>query len=156
MPLRLTTSQPSPDKVGELLSEAHSNTSDLSVHTTQLSRDRPLSIREQLHDAFNTSTPVSYFRANISTPEVSMPGASLKVAVAVAILPLPPGHLYHFLVPDIMIAQLTFRLRSYTGLRVQRILPRKQKPPKSYTFKKPELETRQSTSDATFTPRNGA
>jgi hypothetical protein len=156
VPLRLTTRRLSPSKIIELLSKVHSNTSDLSIQTAQLSKTRPLAIREQLRDVFNTGAPAFYFKAITSSPKLSMPGARLQVAVAVAILPPPPGHLYNFPVPNITIVRLTFRIRSYTGLRVQRQFPDERKPPKSYTFKGYEMETRQSPSGAIFTPKNGA
>ncbi|KAF2688422.1 hypothetical protein K458DRAFT_428011 [Lentithecium fluviatile CBS 122367] len=155
VPVRITTRRLPSTKVQDLMGDAHIVASDLSIQTAQLSKDRRLSIREQLRDAFNLSAPTFYFKASTTTAKLSTPGADLKVSISIAILPPPPGQLYNFPVPNIAIARLHFRLRSYTGLRVLRLPPDEQKPPKSYTFKEYELETRQSPSGAAFTPKNG-
>ena len=156
VPLQITTRRLSSTRIEELLSNVHSSSSELFVQTAQLSKERALSLREQLRDAFDTTTSAFYFKGYTSTPKTSVPGASLKVTITVAILPPPPGHLYNFPVPNITVARLAYRVRSYTGLRVQRLSSEKQKLPKLFTFKQYELDTRQSPNGATFVPRNGA
>lgn len=155
IPLWLTTRRLSPTKFQLLCQEVDVKTMDLTVQTAQLSKQRPLSIREQLRDAFNASAPKFFFRTTTSGPRLAIPGSSLKVTVTLAVLPPPPGHLYNFPVPNISIVNINFCLRSYTGVRTLRHQLGPQKPPKSHTFKACELECRQAPCSAVFRPKDG-
>lgn len=162
LPLTLTTRRLSPSKIHLLKRETCSFVSKLSIQTTALSKERKLSLREQFRDAFNTAAPTFYFQVNVTTPRLSTPGADVKIGIALEVLPPPPGHLYNFPIPDITIASIAFRVRSYTGVRAIPVFAPSQPSPgaldavcKKETFKQTELTQTQTPTNATFEPRDG-
>lgn len=155
VPVRLTTRRLSISKARALIAEVNNFPSNLSVQTAALAKERRLSLREQLRDAFNTSAPTFHFEAKIATPKLSAPGADLKVSASVSVLPRPVGTMYNFSVPDISIVSLNFQIRSYTGIRVLRLCPDGQLRSKPHTFKYSELRTSQPAAGAIFRPKDG-
>ncbi|KAF1966448.1 hypothetical protein BU23DRAFT_603572 [Bimuria novae-zelandiae CBS 107.79] len=163
LPLALTTRRLLSAKTDLLERETFTLTAALSIQTAALTKERKLRFREQLCDAFNTSTPTFYFSVNVTAPKLGTPGADLRVGIRVDVLPPPPGHLYNFPVPDVTIASITFRIRSYTGVRVLVPSPASAQSAdispglvsKKETFKSTELHQTQTPNNATFRPQNG-
>ncbi|KAF2651658.1 hypothetical protein K491DRAFT_719625 [Lophiostoma macrostomum CBS 122681] len=151
-PLYVTTRRPEPQKSLELISTTTTSTSNLEIRTSQLARERRVSFYDHIRDSFSSTTPSFHFTSSISAPKVSIPGGELRIGISVAILPPPPGRLYNFPVPDILIQSFLFRVRSYTGLRIPRLFPN---PPISHTFRKIEVEQRKASVNVTFTPKKG-
>lgn len=159
VPIRITSRRLPLSKVRELMGQPSTATAALTVQTAQLSKDRRLSLCEQLRDAFSSSAPNFYFSNTVTTPKLSVPGADVKVILSLHVLPPPPGKLYNFPVPDIAVTCLKFRLRSHTGVRVLRApdlsSPDKPAQMKAHTFKATELRTSRSPPGAAFKPRQG-
>jgi hypothetical protein len=135
-----------------LTSTTSTSSSNLEIRTSQLARERRVSLYDHIRDSFSSATPSFYFSSSVSAPKLSVPGGELRIGISVVILPPPPGKLYNFPVPDISTQSFVFRVRSHTGLRIPRLFPN---PPKSHTFKKIEVEQRKASVNATFTPKGG-
>ncbi|KAJ4289589.1 hypothetical protein N0V90_010918 [Kalmusia sp. IMI 367209] len=150
--LTLTTRRLPSSKIALLASETHALSQDLDVQTAQLAKERRLSLREQLKDAFNASAPIFYFSVSVRTPRLCTPGADIKIAAAMQVRPPPPGKLYNFPIPDIDVVGITVRIRSYTGLRVRGQLSGTN----PCTFKHDEVRQVQTPRGASFSPRDGA
>ncbi|KAJ4348602.1 uncharacterized protein N0V89_009980 [Didymosphaeria variabile] len=163
-PITLTTLRLAVSKLTLLKGEQHHMTSNLSVQTAALAKERKLRLREQFCDAFNTAAPTFYFSVKASAPRLSMPGASLKMSLTMDVLAPPPGKLYNFPIPDITVASMTFVVRSYTGIRTllpahvasQADINSPEMPVRRETLKNVEIRAMQTPANATFAPQKGA
>ncbi|KAL1602477.1 hypothetical protein SLS60_005893 [Paraconiothyrium brasiliense] len=163
-PITLTTLRLAESKLNLLRCEKHHMASSLSVQTAALSKERKLRLREQFYDAFNTAAPTFYFSIKATAPRLSMPGASLKMSLTMAVLAPPPGKLYNFPIPDITVVSVTFVVRSYTGIRTllpthaasQADINRLEWLSRRETLKNVEFRETQKPASATFAPQKGA
>lgn len=162
LPLTVTTLRFPALRMYHLARETCTLSCNLSAQTAALSKERKLRLREQLRDAFNTSAPTFHFKAKVTVSKIGAPGADMKARVDFEVLPPPAGHLYNFPLPDIAINSMTFRIRSYTGIRV--LVPSAQSqstvesPPtasRKETFKHTEFHQTQTPNDVVFKPRDG-
>jgi hypothetical protein len=155
--IRLTTRHLLASTTKDLIRQTASASKTLHVQTTQLRKERRLSLCERTKDAFNPTTPDFYFSATVTTPRVAVSGADIKLSVSISVLPPPAGKIYNFPVPDVRLKRFDARIRSYQGLRV--LMPAKHNPTKSHmeshTFKTLELRTVKEPPDSTFRPREG-
>ncbi|KAF2250566.1 hypothetical protein BU26DRAFT_503228 [Trematosphaeria pertusa] len=170
-PIHLTTLRLPPPRLQSLTSPSNTTTTrhNLSVQTAALTKERRLSLREQLRDAFNPSAPSFYFAAQIRSPKLATPGSDLHLPITLSVLPPPLGKLYNFAVPDICIASLDARVKSFTGLRVLHPSPNPSPNPSpisnhalgaqakshSHTFKSTALRSTTLPSSRTFIPIDG-
>jgi hypothetical protein len=116
-------------------------------------------LREQLYDAFNIFAPTFYFSVKATAPRLSVPGATMKISAMIEVLPLPPGKLYNFPIPDITITSISFLVRSYTDMRT--LVPTSMQPSPAIdalevpcrreTFKENECCQAQTPANATLT-----
>jgi hypothetical protein len=153
VPIQLTTRRLPASTVQDLTRQTASASRPLHVKTTQLRKERRLSLCERAKDTVKASLPGFYFSTTLTTPRVSAPGADITIGVSVTVLPPPAGTLYNFPVPDICLKRLDIRIRSYQGLRV--LTPGKNTPTKSHTFKSLELRTAKESPNIIFRPKNG-
>lgn len=163
LPIKLTTRRLPTSKINHLKGEKHDMTFNLSIQTAALGKERKLRLREQLCDAFNTSAPTFYFSVKARAPRLSVPGATIKISVAMDVLPPRLGKLYNFPIPDITITSMKFLVRSYTGVRTlapeptqtQSAANASDRSCRKETFKETEFRQTQTPTNATFTPQKG-
>ncbi|KAK7185314.1 uncharacterized protein CC84DRAFT_202346 [Paraphaeosphaeria sporulosa] len=163
LPITLTTRRLPISKINLLEGEKHHMTSNLSIQTAALTKERKLRLREQLCDAFNTSAPTFYFSIKGIAPRLSVPGANIKISVTVEVLAPPPGKLYNFPIPDITVASMKFLVRSYTGIRTfgsesvqtTSAVNASGIPCRKETFKETAFAQTQTPTNATFIPQKG-
>ncbi|KAF2180313.1 hypothetical protein K469DRAFT_753520 [Zopfia rhizophila CBS 207.26] len=153
IPIWLTTLRLPADKVENLMKDEVTATQELSIQTLKLLSERKLSFGEILRDAFTTTSPCFYFGARVTTPKLAVPGTNLEISISIDVLPPPAGKLYNFPLPDIKIQSLSFRIRSYQGLRVKGALFTENR---SFTFKSDELSSSKDLPTSTFYPLNGS
>jgi hypothetical protein len=153
VPIQLTTRRLPASTIQDLARQTANASRSLHIKTTQLRKERRLSLCERAKDTVKASLPGFYFSTTLTTPRVSIPGADMTIGVSVTVLPPPAGTLYNFPVPDICLKRLDIRIRSYQGLRV--LTPGKHTPTKSRTFKSLELRTAKESPDIIFRPKNG-
>ena len=162
LPLTVTTLRlPSP-KINHLRRGTCILTCNLSAQTAALSKERKLRLSEQLRDAFNTSAPIFYFKIKVTVPKIGTPGANTKVGIGFEVQSPPAGHSYTFPLPDIAITSMTFRIRSYTGVRVlvspapsQSTVDSPLTTSRKETFRHTEFGQVQTPKGVVFKPRDG-
>lgn len=163
LPIALTTLRLPISKVDILKNEKHLTTASLSIQTAALTKERKLRLREQLYDAFNSAAPTFYFKAQATTPRLSVPGANVQLNLKMEVLPPPPGKLYSFPIPDISVTSIRFTVRSYTGIRVLASALGSSQPPANHpgpatrweTLKLVEFRQTQTPAVMIFTPQEG-